>query len=154
MATVAHDPQSSVPAQIRSQQPEQSTLLRTNASPNHTKPFWLKRSPLSQSMPLHRTPGATAEDEDISSLRTFRYLKLDASSVMDLPRPQKFCQSSKLPSRLTRSQSAYDCSVVIESSPSSACFSEGLFDTTIRSHLNESSHRRFPASQTAESRCN
>jgi hypothetical protein len=139
MATVAHDPQSTVPVQIRSQQPEQSTLLRKNARPNHTNLVWLKKSPLSQSMQLHRTPGATAEDQDISSLRTFRYLKLDTSSGIDLPRPQKFCQSSKLPSRLTRSQSAYDCSVEIESSPSSACFSSGLFDKTIHSNLNESS---------------
>ncbi len=66
-------------------------------------------------MPPCMKPDRTAEDDDVSSMRLCRYLKLDSSDAADLPPPRKF-SGSKMPiGRLTRSQSAHDFSARTDS---------------------------------------
>uniref|UniRef100_A0A7S0MBN0 Uncharacterized protein n=1 Tax=Cryptomonas curvata TaxID=233186 RepID=A0A7S0MBN0_9CRYP len=101
--------------QISDQRQEQSNglpLLPTYAK----KANWLKHMSLSKTMPLYLKPGATAEDDDVSALRTSRYLKLETSSEIELPCPRKFVGSSRPTSRFTRSQSAYTLGCVTGSS--------------------------------------
>jgi hypothetical protein len=90
------------------QHAEKVNSLPENARLNIRRTNWLKNSALSKSMPIDLKPGATAEDEFVSSMRTFRYHKLDASNEIDLPGPLKFVQSSNRARRLIRSQSEYD----------------------------------------------
>jgi hypothetical protein len=120
------DLHSDVPKLISDQHLEQSTLLTAHTMSNPNRPsekaYWLQSNSMRKSLPLRLNPKLTAEDDDISSLRTFRYLKLDASNDGDLPCPRKFVQSSKpAQSRLRRSQSVYDFSASTESDPSPAC---------------------------------
>ena len=105
--------------------PEQSKPVSESTKQFSMRSNWLNNSVLSKSMPLDRKPGLTAEDDDVSSLRTRRYLKIDASNEMDLPGPRKFVQSSKPPRRLTRSQSAYDFGTLPESNTLSPLIFEG-----------------------------
>jgi hypothetical protein len=105
--------------------PEQSKPVPESTNQISMRSNWLNNSVLSKSMPLDLKPGLTAEDDDVSSLRTRRYLKIDASNEMDLPGPRKFVQSSKPARRLTRSQSVYDFGTLPESSTISSLFLEG-----------------------------
>ncbi len=68
----------------------------------------LKKSSLSKSMPSYEMSRCTAEDEEVSSMRTFRYLKLDSNDTTHLPPPRKFADPSKPSGSLKRSKSAQD----------------------------------------------
>jgi hypothetical protein len=90
-----------------------------------------------KSMPLWLKPGVTAEDDDVSAWRTYRFLKLDDSSEQDLPGPCKFARKPQQ-SRLTRSKSTYDCSALIESSSSTVCcfgLNSPVYDRSSLAHL-------------------
>jgi hypothetical protein len=72
---------------------------------------WLKNSATSKSMPHNIKPSFTAEDDKISSMRTYRYLKLEPTCSSDLPPPRKFANFTKpnvSNGRLTRSKSTLD----------------------------------------------
>jgi chemotaxis regulatin CheY-phosphate phosphatase CheZ len=96
---------------------------------------WTKSLSLSKSMPSSMQPSLTAEDEEVSSMRTFKYLKLDATDTTNLPAPLKFAQS-RTNYRLRRS--------VSDQGISSLCRSEHLYeaqssesDASIRARLHE-----------------
>ena len=138
------DPPSNAPDQSSGRHPAQGNSCN-KMYPN--KASWLMNCAMSKSMPLQLNPESTAEDDDISSLRTYRYLKLDASNDIDLPCPRKFVQTFQpARRRLSRSQSAYDNSSAVstpESTPNSARPFEThspAFEPSSRARLRASLH--------------
>jgi hypothetical protein len=67
------------------------------------RPNKLKKNQTSLSVPDYLLTG---EDDDVSSLRAYRYLKIGHSESMILPPPRKFWQDSSAPARLIRACSA------------------------------------------------
>ena len=116
----SNDRHSNMPVQINDKDTEENSAPPMIEMANPKNVYRLKNSQMSKSMPLCLKPGVTAEDDDISSLRTYRYLKLDASSEKDLPCPRKFVHRLKPEQlRLTRSQSAHACMALTKSIPNS-----------------------------------
>jgi hypothetical protein len=73
----SNDRHSNMPVQINDKDTGENSTPPMIEMANPKNVYRLTNSQLSKSMPLCLKPGVTAEDEDISSLRTYRYLKLE-----------------------------------------------------------------------------
>jgi hypothetical protein len=103
-----HNPHATTKQQSPGVDPEVKTWSQGNDKSCSIRSNWLQNSSLSKSMPHHVKQDFTAEDDSVSSLRTFRYLKLEPTDTMELPPPRKFANFTTQKGRLTRSKSAQE----------------------------------------------
>jgi hypothetical protein len=103
---LVHDSHSSVKQQSPGVGSEVKDGSHGKDTPYSTRRNWLKNSSLSKSMPHNVNQGFTAEDENVLSMRTYRYLKMIPDDTAKLPPPCKFVNLTRPNCSLPRSKSA------------------------------------------------